>query len=329
MMYLLNEQEEKNYELKEYDRKQYVTAFNRRLSEYKARKKKNEKMNNHIPVYCSRPDRKLSAPPNSLVVNVETRKVFAVPLHFPTMLDKHIKPVCVITKQVLVRQMKALCSPPKKLSCLVFCQADEKAVIDMFRFYLELEGKEARPDIIRMLARSPPLNEKHPLIKVGRAVEARLFLMAALFTVDTFPENEITRQSLMWNVLNKPRIPYVVLSVTNMKMFNAKRPVVVSDVERGVYVIKPTPLIPRRRYRGVKRNMAFSTYINLTTLYEQHPAPPQLVVFVTDIQEGVEAMIDFYESMPVISKVHCHVGWKDLGRICGAVSFEECCEEEQ
>jgi hypothetical protein len=324
MTYETIKEEEEEEEWEEWDRKHHVTAFTKQLS------------TPHlwgVPVYCSTPARRVSSPPDSAVVNVKTGKVFRVPSNYPTMLDRTASPVCFASPEAILGMKSLGGGGDNKLKAVVFMNANETDVENVFRFYAETTGDEPDPKVLRTLARSPALGPTHPWVVLGRTLEAASFLKAAMSSEDTFPErsayvrarNEFTKKK------NKTttKIPYEVLLDSSIDLFKVKRPVMVADSVNEAYVIEPTALVPRRKYhsRSVK-NMSISTYDSLKRLVDLRERPPKLVVFTTDDLEGVGAMIDFYESMPEIEEARCDPRWAQLARTYGAGLFEKCCTFE-
>lgn len=296
------------------DRKQYVTAFNKKTLETIPGRP------SPVPVFCSTSRRRVPTLPNSILVNVKTKKVAHVPSTYPIKPDESLVPLCYAYPGA-ISDMSALKRQKRPYAAIVFVNAEETDVENMFEFYSEIEGVKPTPKIIRALAKCQPLNANHPWVLLGRIVEAGLFLNAAITTVDTYPERSIL------DTTKYSRIPYLVLPDVTIKMFKIKRPVVVVDVlKEAVYTIEPTPFMPRRRYQKKStRTMSYKTYSCLGALIKQRKDPPKLVVFTTDDPEGVETMIEFYEAMPNINSIYCHRKWIDTAKVCGAVLFEQCC----
>ena len=300
------------------DRKQHVTAFAKKL-------RSKNKSTATIPVYCSTSNQKASTLPNSIVVNVKSKIISRVPFTYPMPFNNLAVPVCYASSETIT-DMKALAHPLNKLviAAVIFQNANPETVREMFRFYSEIEGDKPDPDTIRTLAKSS-LDSKHPLIVLGRVVEAVKLLIAALNLEDTYPERSIVIEELA-KLKKKNRVPYVILSEITIDMFKIKRPVLVVDLLKGNYVIKPKMLVPRRRYKYKTRTMSQFTYECLENLASA-VLHPKMVVFVTDDAEWVAAIIDFYESMPDISNAYCVKRWKGLARALGASSFEHFCSE--
>ena len=309
-----------------------------------------------VPVYCSTHANRVSAPPNSVVVNGKDGTLFKVPPNFPTIVPSTAQPVLTVPFEsgplddmaAIKRTSK---DPP---TAIVFTNTHPQDVWAMFHFYNELMGRTPSTTVTDAVRKSDfdlKKPDTHALFSLATAVGATIFQEAIQTTGDTYPEVSMIRMIVESRALFTKTISYVVIPRMDPATFPyrfSKGPVVMVDASVGVFEVKKKPSIVDKIKGGPKwpedaiNTMSLATYMNLTTLYNV-AQKPKLVVFANTDPSGVLAMVNFYEhivdpkmcaeepgckhtiysTLPMLASMkQVKNSWLVLAKRCGAKPFE-------
>jgi len=318
-----------------------------------------------LPVYCIQDDSTL-LPDGSVVVDMNTE---SISVHSAGCDQTNPPPADTPLMEVSTTGVLANMPPLQKWlnwskkthhspepPCLVFRGVEDKHVVVLLTFYLELmgEGDLEGPRSITGLFRSSKLNLQddncYTLYRLGNTLGASIFTEAIQTSYNTRPESDIINTILASNDMYTSKVHYMVVPRIDDTFIPPINPAILVNSKTAMITKTKKPKVSspwrNKAQRKSIHTMTAAVYMNLSKLFTIDPSP-NLVVFANIDPSAVLGLVEFYENIlnpdkctydtsdqPTKDIISCKVelkkksmiqvlqNWRQLGNMCGATTFE-------